>query len=133
MYSLLRTDIFQRAIPWARLIFSSSQLPADLNLDWKSRVSALCVWGLFLLFMVGFWISAAWIGVLLLAGIVVAANFSLYRFFAQQGGLGFAAGAALLHFLFLFYSSLAFGLVAIEYLFSRKHQKSSVSHGSIGH
>jgi glycosyltransferase involved in cell wall biosynthesis len=132
IYNLLRTDIFDRAIPWARLIFSSSQLPADLNLDWKSRVSALCVWGLFLLFMIGLWFSPAWIGIFLLAGFVIAANFSLYRFFAQRGGLGFAAGAVLLHFLYLFYSSLTFGLVSIEHLLSKKIQRASTSRRSMG-
>jgi hypothetical protein len=132
MYSLLRTDIFQRAIPWARLIFASSRLPADLNLDWKSRVSAICVWGLLPLFMIGLWFSAAWIGVCVLAGFVIAANFPLYQFFARRGGPGFAIGAVLLHFLYLFYGSLAFGLVAVEHLISKKHQKSNLSHRSMG-
>jgi glycosyltransferase involved in cell wall biosynthesis len=121
LYSLLRTDIFDRAIPWARLIFSSARLPADLNLDWKSRMSALCVWGLFLLFMIGLWFPPAWIGIFLLAGFVIAANFSLYRFFAQRGGPRFASGAVLLHFLYFFYSSLVFGLISIEHLLSRKY------------
>lgn len=133
MYSLLRTDVFQRAIPWARLIFSSSQLPADLNLDWKSRLSALCVWALLPLLVLGFWFSAAWIGVFLMAGFLVAANFSLYRFFAERGGPVFATVALLLHVLYLFYSSLVFGLVAVEHLISKKHQKSSVSQSSMGH
>jgi GT2 family glycosyltransferase len=131
--SLLRTDIFDRAIPWARLILSSSQLPADLNLDWKSRVSAMCVCGLAILFPVGFWFPLAWIGVFLLAGIVMIANISLYRFFAQRGGPGFAVVAMLLHFFYFFYSSLAFGLVSIEHLISRKHQKASVAHRSMSH
>jgi len=132
IYSLLRTDIFDRAIPWTRLIFSSSHLPADLNLDWKSRVSALCVWGVFLLFMIGLWFSPAWIGIFPLAGFVIAANFPLYRFFAQRGGLWFATAAVLLHFFYLFYSSLTFGLVSIEHLLSRKIQRSSTSHRSMG-
>ena len=133
LHSLLRTDIFDRAIPWARLIFSSSHLPTDLNLNWKSRVSALSVWGFFLLFMMGWWFSPAWIGAFLLAGFVIVANSSLYRFFAQRGGPGFAAGAVLLHFLYFFYSSLVFGLVSIEYLISREHQKAGVSHSSTSH
>ena len=132
LYSLLRTDIFDRAIPWARLIFSSSHLPVDLNLNWKSRVSALCVWALFLLFLMGWWFSPAWIGVFILAGFVIAANFSLYRFFAERGGLRFATAAVLLHFFYFFYSSLTFGLVSIEYLRSKKFQKTSISRSSVG-
>lgn len=128
MYSLLRTDILDRAIPWARLIYSTSQLPMDLNLDWKSRLSALCVWGLLIFFTLGLSFPFAWIGVPALAGFLIAANFPLYRFFFQKGGLLFAIGAVFLHFFYFFYSSLAFGLVSIEYLFSKKNPKASTSH-----
>lgn len=133
IHSLLRTDIFDRAIPWTRLILSMSQLRADLNLDWKSRLSALCVWGLFLLFILRLWFPPAWIGVFTLTGSIIAANFPLYRFFYQRGGLWFAAGAVSLHFFYFFYSSLTFGLVWIEYLVSKKNQKASISRNSIGH
>ena len=120
IYSLLRTDILDRAIPWTRLIYSTSRLPIDLNLDWKSRLSALCVWGLLVFFILGLWFPFVWIGVPALAGFLIAANFPLYRFFYQRGGLWFAAGAVLLHFFYFFYSSLTFGLVSIEYLLSKK-------------
>jgi hypothetical protein len=33
-----------------------------------------------------------------------------------------------LHFFYFFYSSLTFGLVSIEYLFSKKNPKASTSH-----
>ena len=133
IYSLLRTDILDRAIPWTRLIYSSSQLPTELNLDWKSRLSALCVWGLLILVKLGLSFPFAWIGVTSLAGFLIAANFPLYRFFFQRGGLWFASGAVLLHFFYFFYSSLTFGLVSIEYLVSKKNQKASISHSSMGH
>jgi len=129
--SLLRTDIFDRAIPWTRLIHSSSQLPADLNLDWKSRTSALGVLGLLMFFLAGFWFPTAWIGVLVLTVSIIAINFPLYRFFARRGGLGFAGGAILLHYFYFFYSSLAFVVVSIEYLLLKKNQKTSASHSSM--
>ena len=121
LLSLLRTDIFDRAIPWTRLILSGSRLPADLNLDWKSRLSALLVWGLFLLLIVTFWIPGAWMGVPILMGCLIAVNFTLYRFFYQRGGLWFTTVASLLHFSYFFYSSLTFGLVAVEYLLLKKN------------
>jgi hypothetical protein len=131
--SLLRTDILDRAIPWTRLIYSTSRLPTDLNLDWKSRLSALGVWGFLILFKLGLSFPFAWIGVPTLAGLLIAVNFPLYRFFFQRGGLWFATGAVLLHFFYFFYSSLTFGLVSIEYLVSKKNQKESLSRSSMGH
>ena len=130
--SLLRTDILDRAIPWTWLLLSAPQLPADLNLDWKSRTSALCVWGLILLSIIGFWFPPLWIGVFALAGIIIAVNFTLYRFFSHRGGLQFAAGAVLLHFLYFFYSSLTFGLVWIAHLLWKKNQKTTVFDGWMG-
>jgi GT2 family glycosyltransferase len=131
MQSWLRTDILDRAIPWTRLILSGSQLPADLNLDWKNRISAISVWGLFSLFLTGLWFPAAWMGAGILAGIIIIVNVSLYRFFAQKGGGWFAMGAVGLHFFYFFYSSLTFGLVWITYLLSKKNQKTRISYRSM--
>jgi hypothetical protein len=81
---------------------------------------------------VGLWFPLIWIGVLALAGIIVAFNFPLYRFFFERGGLGFSIGAVSLHFSYFFYSSLTFGLVWIEHFLATKIQKASVSYGSTG-
>ena len=132
LLSLLRTDILDRAIPWTRLIFSTSRLPADLNLDWRSRASALCVWGLLALSILGLWFPFTWIGVLLLVGSVIAANFPLYRFFYAQGGPGFAAGAMILHFFYFLYSSFTFGWVWIDQLLRKGNPKASISYESTG-
>lgn len=50
---MLRTDIFQRGVPWVLLLQRFPNAPPDLNLNWKSRISALlasllliCVLGL---------------------------------------------------------------------------------------
>lgn len=131
MRSWLQTDIFDRAVPWTRLILSSSQLPADLNLDWKSRISAVCVWGLFFLLLVGLWFPTALIGAVTLAGCVIVINFPLYRFFFQRGGGGFAIGAILLHFFYFLYSSLTFGLIWGAHFMSNKIKKTKISYGSI--
>ena len=133
LHSLLRTDILDRAIPWTRLIYSTDRLPTDLNLDWKSRFSALCVWGILVFFIIGLWFPFTWIGVPSLAGLLIATNVPLYRFFYLKGGLWFATGAVLLHSFYFLYSSLTFGLISIEYFLARKFQKAGISRSSIGH
>ena len=132
LVSLLRTDIRDRAIPWARLIFSTGRLPADLNLDWKSRASSICAWGILPFILLGFWVPAACIGIPILAGFIVFANFPLYRFFHERGGVWFAMGAVSLHFLYFLYSSLTFGLIWLEHRISRKSHTISVSYESMG-
>jgi len=36
---LLRSEIFDRAIPWTRVILTTGRMPADLNLRWSGRVA----------------------------------------------------------------------------------------------
>ena len=38
--TLLRADIFQRAVPWSHLILRTGYIPRDMNLTWASRLSA---------------------------------------------------------------------------------------------
>lgn len=39
--SMLRTDLLQRGIPWVELMVERRVVPAELNLGWSNRVSAL--------------------------------------------------------------------------------------------
>ena len=110
--SLLCSDIFERAIPWTRLILRRRHLPADLNLAAGSRLSALAAWAALICLALGFWSPWLWAGALPAVALLGALNAGLYRFFARQGGVRFALGAAGLHGLYLLYSSLAFALVA---------------------
>jgi GT2 family glycosyltransferase len=107
-WSLIRTDIVCRAIPWSRLILETKKLPNDLNLKWKDRASfaLLALASLLLLltllqpqFIAG---SAA----ALLA--VIGLNRNLYAFFYRQGGIVFAASCIPLHLLYYFYSGLTY-------------------------
>lgn len=112
--SLLRTDIFDRAIPWTRLILRDTHLSSELNLNVRSRLSAIAAWvGLAFLVLALRWPRAV-LGTLLGVAVVALLNADLYRFFRRQGGFWFAAGAAGLHLLYLLYSSLVFVLVAAE-------------------
>ena len=118
--SLLRTDIFARAIPWTRLIVQQGKLPSGLNTDGKSRWSAVLAWFVVLGLVIGLVGAAAggWACVAVAAGgsflsglAIATLNRSLYRFLFAHGGPGFGATAISLHFLYLLYSSLVFGLV----------------------
>ena len=110
--SLLRSDIRDRAIPWTRLVLRGGHVAADLNLDAKSRLSAVATWIALMLLVMGLWIPVAWVGALLAVMMVGALNADLYRFFARRGGLAFAVGAGGLHVCYLAYSSLVFILIA---------------------
>jgi hypothetical protein len=116
---LIRCDLFQRAVPWSRLIGTSGSVPNDLNLGWTSRVGAAAAWS----FTASLTLAAARPGALLLAAAaaatVFACNASLFRLFHRRCGLGFCCLAFGIHLLYLIYSSLTFAIIAGPSLLAR--------------
>jgi GT2 family glycosyltransferase len=119
LLNLWRTDIFQRAVPWTRLVLREGQLPDDLNLGRRSRASAGVVWAALVLGAAaviapaGALASTAGVGVVAALGVSTALNAELHRFFLRRGGLRFAVGAWLLHHAYLLYGSAVFASLVV--------------------
>lgn len=127
--SMLRTDIFQRAVPWSLLILEGNQLPRDLNLRISHRISAILV-GLLVLLLLFIFLDV--IGVfdigqgqvllilfLTLLVTLIILNRNLYAFFLRKRGVKFLVFAIPIHFLYYFYSGLSFGVCWILQRFAR--------------
>ena len=70
--TMLKTDVLQRGVPWARLMLRAGKIPNDLNLKWPQRVSALCAWALIAALAMGAWHHwTLWAGPLLVMLLVV--------------------------------------------------------------
>jgi len=116
---LLRADIFDRAVPWTRLIAREQNLPQDLNLNWISRASAALVWVVLAALVAAFFDARAeWLALGALIPVAVM-NRDLYFFFAQRGGFFFACGAMVLHWLYFLYSSGVFGGIILANRFQK--------------
>jgi glycosyltransferase involved in cell wall biosynthesis len=115
--SLLKADFYYRALPWTQLILRQRRLPNDLNLRLSSRFSTLLTYGLLVTAASGWW----WPGAVVLAGIIIllllALNLPLYRFFWRKRGLWFAVRTIPWHWLYYFYSGLAFALGVVTSVF----------------
>ncbi len=111
---MLKSDIRDRAIPWANLILETGEMPDDLNLGYKSRFSAAIVMLLAVLLVLlpvftrlgkvplQWTVLAVIAGILLLIGL----NQTLYRFFCKQHGFVFMLAAISIHWLYYFYSGV---------------------------
>jgi len=121
--SWLEADIFGRAIPWTRLIVNRRRLPADLNVDWRSRLSAGAIWLMGLSAGLGLRWPVLWAVTGLAASLFIGLNWDLSRFFLSHGGLLFAAGAICLHALYLLYSSALFVLVGLIVWAGRQNER----------
>lgn len=113
--SLLKSDIFDRALPWADLILRHGALPDDLNLKWSSRISAILAWGLAVSLAWALWKPRALVAAVAIATILTILNRRLYAFFYRKRGFIFVLAATLLHWLYFLYSSGAFAAAALRH------------------
>lgn len=104
----LRTDIFCRALPWARLMITREGLNDDLNTGWTERLRALVALLLVLSLLVVAAAQQFWPVPLILAGMAVAGNWRFARFMKNYGGWIFAAKALAYHQLYYIYSAAIF-------------------------
>jgi glycosyltransferase involved in cell wall biosynthesis len=132
---LLRADIFDRAVPWAKLIMKTRWLPRDLNLGYRARLSAIFVALLVLdLVVLPFSLANFWwappafhLGFVIcgiVAGLVVV-NHRMYRWFHQRRGFWFTLRVVLFHWFYYFYSGVVFVCCALAYKLSRVGSPSS--------
>jgi GT2 family glycosyltransferase len=108
LWNILKTDIFDRALPWTELIARTGQLPNDLNLNGPSRLSAVSVYVLAALLTLGLVNRLAWFGTLAPLGVLLVCNRALYTFLVRRRGPGFLLPAVAMHWLYFGYSALAF-------------------------
>ena len=142
--NMLKTDVFHRAIPWARLMCKRKRMPDDLNIRTHHRVSGAIVVIIFttLIFItlnllvstihqynlrvdqrlhyfyydLGIPMSIATLSlILLLAVSVIILNRNFYAFLYKAKGFFFTLKAIPLHFFYYFYSSATFAIFWVDY------------------
>ncbi|MGF1528555.1 MAG: glycosyltransferase family 2 protein [Candidatus Competibacterales bacterium] len=113
--SMVRTDVFTRALPWAALLLREKTLPDDLSFSWNHRGSAMtaglsvaCGWGGLLWWPLGLVAVAA-------AGGFVALNQSLFALLWRRGGPWFALSCLPLHLFYYSYTGLALAFGVMRY------------------
>lgn len=122
---VVRTDIFQRAVPWSYLILSGRGMNNDLNVSSVERLKAgvAGLWAMSLVAMLAppLWPAApAVFAALSLA--VFWLNRDLLGFFRGNGGTAFAVKAAAYHQFYYIYSTVTFVSCALAYRFGGRKE-----------
>ncbi len=100
LWSVMRTDIAHRAIPWARLILDSGEAPDDLNVQ-RSQKASVALTGLGGLFLMASPLRLALLLPAFACGTaVVILNRDFYAFLRRLRGMRFAAACIPLHLLY---------------------------------
>ena len=112
--SLLRTDVFQRAIPWSKLLLKYGQMKNSLNLSHWCR-ARVAVSGLIVLSAV---LGVVWPGLLLVAAALMVTllilDYPVLNWFRRERGLLFAIRIIPWHWFSHFYSGVAFAFVLAD-------------------
>jgi len=107
-WSMIKTDVFCRAIPWTRLEFQRPGFQKNLNIRFSQRTSVV-LFGLAFLAALGMlWDTSLGALAAVLLIFIMVLNFGLYWFFLKQQGIKFALIGMALHLLYFFYSGFSF-------------------------
>ena len=114
--SLLKSDFFDRALPWTELILQDRGLINDLNFRFASRLSVVSTFGLVGAAFAAPWHTGFLVVLILLVLLLLSLNMPLYHFFYRKRGLWFGLQAIPWHWLYYFYSGVALILGTALYL-----------------
>jgi glycosyltransferase involved in cell wall biosynthesis len=107
LWGLLKTDIFDRGVPWTRLMLRAGTLANTLNITLTQRLSVLLAYLMVLSVVAAMWWPVMWISVTLLVLVVTVINRDFYRYFVARTGLGFTLRVVPLHWLYFGYCGFA--------------------------
>jgi glycosyltransferase involved in cell wall biosynthesis len=108
--NLLKTDIFDRGIPWTRLMLRAGALANTLNVTFVQRFSvALAYLTLLSLVLTILW-PPLLLGTLSLIVMVTLLNLDFYRFFLSRSGWWFTVRVVPLHWLYFWYCGFSFAI-----------------------
>ena len=120
---LVGSEIFDRALPWTRLILASGRMPDDLNLRWSGRVAVAAACGLAASLVASAWFPWGRPAALLFAALEIAIDAPLARFFYRTRGPVFAARALAWQWVHYLCSAAGFGMgVATHVLVAGRRQ-----------
>jgi cellulose synthase/poly-beta-1,6-N-acetylglucosamine synthase-like glycosyltransferase len=112
--AVVRTDLRDRGIPWARLLMHRGAMMSTgtLNLRWTEKINTVLVWVAVLLVLaapimrslIPLWWAAGCVAV------VIALNLPLWSFFARTRGLGFAVLVMPAHLMYYLLNGVSFGV-----------------------
>jgi glycosyltransferase involved in cell wall biosynthesis len=118
LWSMVRTDLLIRGIPWVGLLLEHRSSSPALNLGWRHRLSALAC----LLLVAAAALANPWLGLAALAALV-ALNLSFYGLLARRGGVRHVIGGVALHVVHHLVAIAAVPLGAALYAVERLHAR----------
>lgn len=113
LWSLLKTDILSRGIPWIQLMYRFNHIDNNLNVSRSQQVSVILVYLAIASALLAFWIPIHWATPLLLSVVVTLLNIDFYRYFSRTRGFLFMLRTIPMHWLYFVYCGICVGVGAV--------------------
>ena len=125
-WNMLKTDIFQRGVPWVELVLRHGRMSSDLNLNLGSRIATILT-GLFALSLLVFPLAghagAIWPALLVLLLVLVWAQLGFYRYVARKRSITFALAVVPMQVVFFLGCAIAVPLGFIQHYFGHRRSR----------
>lgn len=108
LWSLLKTDIFDRGIPWTRLMLRAGALANTLNVKPMQRLSVALAYSTLMLVIAALIWQPIWLVATVSATAVTLLNLDFYRFFRTRTGWLFTLAVVPFHWLYFWYCGFSF-------------------------
>jgi len=117
---LIKTDIFDRAVPWTLLMLRHRQFTSDLNLKPNDKLSAMVLILVIVFSLMS--LTSKWfvLGNSVLLFIFFYLNKDFYKFFIHKKGAVFTLIVIPFHFLYYIYSSLGYLIGSYRFYFRKE-------------
>jgi glycosyltransferase involved in cell wall biosynthesis len=119
-WGLLKTDIFDRGVPWTIIMLRDRNFPKDLNLRPSQRLCGVLSYLLLPAAVLPVFYPAALPLPFLIVLAIILINLRFYRFFIQKRGILFALRVIPMHILYYLYSGFSVVLGTLAYLLGKK-------------
>jgi len=125
---LLKSDFFDRALPWTDLILRNHGFINDLNLRFSSRLSVILIYAFLTALVGGYWWPGSFSAAGAFALLLMIINMPVYGFFLRKRGFWFMIRTIPWQWFYYFYSGLAFAMGLGRFLlFRHRSQKPSLT------
>jgi glycosyltransferase involved in cell wall biosynthesis len=115
LYSMIKTDIFDRAVPWSTMILNRRRFTNALNTSAAHKLSVIATMLCFLcLIMSLMFYQLIYVSAFCLL-VMIATNLHIIRYYIKEKGLFFGIGVIPLHFIHQLCAGLGFALAAGKY------------------
>lgn len=130
LLNLVKTDIFDRGIPWTVLLLTGNQTVSDLNVDRSGKASVAIAY-LLVLAVVASLVDLKYIWFVIALGAALGLlNWKFYRFLLNKGGVRFTVGSIMLHWMYQLNCGFAYIVGHLKAMGTRRSMRTGSSEGS---